>query len=346
MYGQMTDRGEPSAAPLASWRGQLLARMAAERAALLWELVGLDDAVLTDRPVFDDYTAKDLLAHIAAWDELFAERAELALAGPSGAIASVDLSRNDLLHAQRRDWTIDQSVAAFVDARKTFLAAIDGADDTALLRMRRFSWGRRSIRGWANWRPKHDAAHAGELARWRRRERLPRDTGPRSLLLAALESGRDELLSAAALVPAEERASQTVCGAWTLKDLLGHMADWESFCVAGLRLLADGRSPDLGWLGELEDWNQQHFAARRDQPWQQVWGDLYDRRQELMTILGGLSQAELTRAAPSPRIVRPEASPYTWVLIWLEHDREHAAHIRAALGLPWPRRLLHFATSY
>jgi hypothetical protein len=90
--------------------------------------------------------------------------------------------------------------------------------------MRRFSWGRRSIRGWANWRPKHDATHAGELARWRRRERLPRDTGPRSLLLAALESSRDELLSAAAL--------------------------------------------------------------------------------------------------------------------------EHAAHIRAALGLPWPRRLLHFATSY
>ena len=35
MYGQMTDRGEPSAALLASWRGQLLARMAAEHAALL-----------------------------------------------------------------------------------------------------------------------------------------------------------------------------------------------------------------------------------------------------------------------------------------------------------------------
>lgn len=64
---------------LAGWRRHLLARIAAERAALLWPLVGLDEATPTHATVFDQLTAKDLLAHIAAWDELFAECAELIL---------------------------------------------------------------------------------------------------------------------------------------------------------------------------------------------------------------------------------------------------------------------------
>src|SRR5262249_1746554 len=340
-----TEPTNPNGMPPADGRGLLLARMAAERAALLWELVGLDEATLTRWPVFEDYSAKDLLAHIAAWDELFAERTELILEGRTSAIASVELSRNDVLHEQRHDWSLDQAVAAFVEARKTFLTAIDPCDDEALLRVRRFSWGRRSIRVWANWRHRHDAAHMRDLVRWRKREQAARDVGPKSLLLAALEAGRDELLCCAALVPSAEHAARPVCGDWTLKDLLGHIADWEAFCVEGLRLMAAGRSPDLGWTGELEEWNQEHFATRRGQLWEHIWADLHAAREELLAILGALSQPELTRAFPSPRIVQPEASPYTWLLAWLEHDREHAAHIRAALGLPWPKRLLRFATS-
>ena len=345
MSDQQTKRTDLGAAP-AGWRGQLLARMAAERAALLCELVGLEEAALTQRPVFEDYSAKDLLAHIAAWDELFAERTEAILAGRAGEIASVDLSRNELLQAERRDWSLDQSVAGLVSDREDFLAALGRCADDQVLRVRRFSWGRRSIRAWANWRHKHDAGHARDLARWRKREQLTPGGGPKSLLLATLDAARNELLAAAALVPIEEHSSRPVCGEWTLKDLLGHTADWEAFCVAGLRLMAAGRSPDLGWTGGLEEWNQEHYGIRRDQPWERIWDDLRATRRELISILGGFSQADLTRAFPSPRIVRPEASPYTWVLIWLEHDREHAAHIRAALGLPWPKRLLHFDTSY
>jgi len=43
--------------------------------------VGLDERTLTESPVFDDWTAKDLLAHVAAWDELYTERIALILAG-------------------------------------------------------------------------------------------------------------------------------------------------------------------------------------------------------------------------------------------------------------------------
>ena len=39
---------------LATWRAHLLARLAAERARLLWQFVGLDRRTLTKSPVFDD----------------------------------------------------------------------------------------------------------------------------------------------------------------------------------------------------------------------------------------------------------------------------------------------------
>lgn len=39
----------------------------------------------------DHWTAKDLLAHIAAWDELFTERIELILARRADEIVSVEL---------------------------------------------------------------------------------------------------------------------------------------------------------------------------------------------------------------------------------------------------------------
>ena len=45
----------------------LLEAHSAERAGLLGQLVGLDEKTLTESPVFDDWTTKDLLAHVAGW---------------------------------------------------------------------------------------------------------------------------------------------------------------------------------------------------------------------------------------------------------------------------------------
>ena len=47
-------------------RARLLARLAAERAGLLEQLIGLDETALTGSPILGDWTIKDLRAHIAA----------------------------------------------------------------------------------------------------------------------------------------------------------------------------------------------------------------------------------------------------------------------------------------
>lgn len=49
-------------------RRYLMARLASERAGLLEALLGLNESMISERPLHDDWCVKDILAHIAAWD--------------------------------------------------------------------------------------------------------------------------------------------------------------------------------------------------------------------------------------------------------------------------------------
>ena len=207
--------------------------------------------MFTESPVFDSWTAKDLLAHVAGWDELFTERITLILAGRVGEITGVDLdARNAALHAERKDWSLGRAVEACVGARQDFLTTLAPMSDEEFHRLRRVGWGETSVRQWAQWRARHDAAHAADLSAWREAQGLGGTVGPKDVLSAALSAAREELLAAAALVPPEERASRPVCGEWTLNDVLGHVADWEWVGVEGLRHMAAGQSP---WFEHTEN---------------------------------------------------------------------------------------------
>lgn len=312
---------------LAARRYYLLARLAAERAGLLWQIIGLDEKTLTESPVFDDWTAKDLLAHVAAWDEVMTERIELILAGREQEITGLDEDvRNTALHAERRDWPLRQAVEACVRARAGFLTTLAQLSDEKFHRLRHFSWGEASARTWTEWRARHDAIHAADLNAWREAQGLEGKVGPRQVLLAGLAAAREELLAAVALIPPMERELGLVCGGWTLKDVLGHVADWEWVGVEGLRQMAIGQPPQVEHVQDIDAWNRAHAEARRDQPWEDVWADLHAARQALLEILEGMSQADLAQSFPFPW--GPEGTAYQWVSVYLAHDREHAKGLR------------------
>jgi uncharacterized damage-inducible protein DinB/predicted RNase H-like HicB family nuclease len=316
---------------LAVWRDHLLARLAAERAGLLWQFIGLDERELTESPVFGDWTAKDLLAHVASWDELSAERIALILAGRGGEITGVDPNiRNAALHAERRDWPLERALGAFLTARADFLATLARLPDEELHQMRRFPWGEASVYLWTQWCIQHDADHAADLVTWREARGLERRAGPKTILQAALAAAREELLAAAALIPAEARTSRPVCGEWTLKDMLGHIADWEWLGVEGLSDMATGRLAQVEHVEDVGAWNQAHAEARRDQPWEEVWTDFHAAHKALLEILKGMSETDLARRFPFPW--GPEGTPYQWVCIYVAHDRGHAGDLRDTEG--------------
>jgi len=312
-------------------KAQLLARLATERAWLWWELIGLSEETLIGQPVLGAWTPKDLLAHVAFWDDVSSERVRLALAGRAAEIPYLDLETTNVqVYAARRDWSLAQAVAECQRARADFLALLEPLTWEAMTRPYTLSWGDlRSIADWAQRRAWHDADHKRQPHNWRESAGIKNVPGPQCVLLAALAAGRAELLAWAALVPEPERATRRVCGQWTLQDVLGHVADWELFVVEGLRQMAAGEVAGTGYGGDEEAWNWDHVRARREQPWETTWGDFIAARQKLLAALQSLDDAALARPVPSRWSA--EDSAYMWTRICLAHDREHAEGLSKSL---------------
>lgn len=318
----------PPVAGREHWRRQLLALLAGERADFLYLLLGLDEETLATRPVFDDQTVKDLLAHIASWDALYRDRMALVLAGRQEEIDGVDPDeRNASVRDQRRDWTLSRAMAAFSEARQTFLHTLARVSPEQLHRPVAIPGAdARPMRAWAVWRARHDAVHAADLRRWRQENQLEEGVGPKAILLAALAASRDEIGTLSSMIPEEERASRPVADEWTLKDVAGHLADWELFLVEVLRA---GRMLDMGYGGDVDEWNAAHAAARSEQTWARAWEDYRQARQETVDVVQEMDQEKL--ASPLKNPWGKDASTYRIIEWWLEHEREHAAVLRRAL---------------
>jgi uncharacterized damage-inducible protein DinB len=317
---------------LAAQRCHLLAHLAAERASLLEQLIGLDERTLTEVPGLAGWTVKDLLAHIAAWDHWELREMKRMTSGESPDLAAVrDMDGyNAAVVAAWRDRTLAEVLAELQDARAVWVSWLQILPDEEFFRERLFGGEDWSFPGCLEVQWQHDAEHTAQIAAWREVKGWKAKIGPKTVLLAALAAARDELLAAAALVLPEEQASRLVCGKWTLKDVVGHVADWEWFGVDGLRQMAAGQAPQVEHIENIDAWNQIHAEARRDQSWEAVWADLHAARRALLDVLEEMSQAELGRFFPFPW--GAEGTPYQWIWVYFRHDREHAHGLRQALG--------------
>ena len=250
---------------LSAWRLHLLARIHAERANLLAALVGTDADSLSTRPACADWTAKDLLAHVAAWDAAHLERMQQVLTGNAGQLKTFDTdARNAAMHAERKDWSLARTLQELLASRSAYLQALAQVSDEELHGTHQTPWGAVPVRFWAERRAAHDAAHAADLASFRKAGGLGRATGPRALLLAQLAAVREELLAAAALVPPDQRTARTVCGEWTLKDAVAHVADWERVAAEALRAMAAGAAPAIRET-DIESFNPAHYSQRQNE---------------------------------------------------------------------------------
>jgi hypothetical protein len=312
-------------------RQHLLVRLASERAGLLEALLGLNESMLTGRPVHDDWCVKDILAHIAAWDRWEERTMRAILAGEEPDFAAVQdfAAANTAFVAAQRDSGLGEVLAELLAARSAWVAWIEGIPDEEFYRHRSYyghAWTFSEVPLQVQWG--HDAEHATQIRTWRRTAQPAKGLGCIPVMLAALQTAREELLAAAMLVPTGERISRLVCGDWTLKDVFGHIADWEWYGAAGIRQMADGCPPDPEPIGSIESWNRAHALARRDQSWDVIWDDLFAARRTLSTALEGMNEdsAQLRYGFPWGG----EGTPFQWLGIFVEHDREHAHGLREA----------------
>ncbi len=298
----------------------LAADLAARQTALWEPLLGLDEGTLTEEPVTDDLTAMDLLAALAA-----RLRGQLQAMDAGG--------RGDLRDTMPANWGcgLGEVLADLDAAQAAWLAWLAAVPEEALFRRGSVPGAAEGIAAMSHrLQEEVDRFAAWRVGLPRRKGEVP-GAGP---LRGSLLAGRRELLAASGLILGGE-PEHPVCGTWTLGDVLGHVADWELFGVEGLRHVAAG--PDAGPLPvepitDIDAWNEAHVAARRGQPWEEVWADLQDARQALLATLQGMEEPDLAHRLAFPW--GDEGTPYQWLRIYLAHDREHAADLRAALVTP------------
>ena len=301
---------------------------------------------LTAVPAAGNLTFKEVLLHVAAWDAFHTEKINLVESARSSELPELTPEildqRNAELEKQFKSVPLEQALATSLKERAGFLAALKQVPDDRL--HRRFtmpSGSRTQIRTWARWRFLHDMAHAAELETWRNSQppEVVRLVGPKFVLRAIVNATRKEFLSLVDLIPSDERVLRPVCGVWGLKDLVGHLTDWERVGLDGLCQLADGKTPEFDYeIPDFDAFNNQNAAARAEQSWAQVWADFIATRQDFLDVFDQLPEASLAREMPTPWGGAIPA--YVWVMVWAGHDHEHAIDVRGALALRnWPRRL-------
>jgi predicted RNase H-like HicB family nuclease/uncharacterized damage-inducible protein DinB len=313
-------------------RHHLLARLAAERAGLMKQLLGLDYHSLTEIAVTGEWSVKDVLAHIAAWDRwehriMRAMRLEEVV--DFAAVHDID-STNELIVAQWRGQTFDDVLKEAEVARAEWINWLRGLAVEEFFRGRWYEGWDWSFPGCVEVQWKHDAEHAAQIAAWRGDEVRASGPAAKSVLLAALAAAREELMATVALVPEEQRTTRALCGDWTLKDLLGHIADWEWVGAESFGSMARGRPSSIQPVSDIDAWNARHAKARAGHSWDAVCADLEASRLQMVGTVRLMSDAEFMRShqAPWGRV----GTCYDLISEYVCHDREHAQGLRDQLA--------------
>jgi len=338
---EICDHDGEHAAQIRTWRAAcpeagrslwdtLVDRMADRRAELLIACLGLDMHKLVAEPVptMGAWTVKDILAHIAAWDEIQTDRAELALAGRKADIIPIEMDRrNAEIFAHRRGWSLDHVLQSLADARQRCLQVFGAASLEQLIRPFNMAGQETSLWKLALRRSYHDAMHAEPIRTWRDTISSPFSSGPRSVLLAAMDAARNDLMRQIDRIPPSERETHTIIGHWKLKDILGHLADWDLFALKALLMIKQSRPLPYVAESDVDKVNAKQAAARREQTLNQAWADFQNIRADLIGTLADWDDAELTLAVDYTSEWGRTA--YGWIVgqtIW--HDREHADILR------------------
>ena len=130
------------------------------RAGLTAALDGLSEAQMLDRSL-GEWCVKDILAHIAMWDELRVTEIERVAAGGRSVFLDMHDSDafNDAVAAMRWDVPLTQVRWEFDYTRRRLLEAIERAPASAI---------DDSLYGHAPLLSRHDEAHTEQIIEWRK----------------------------------------------------------------------------------------------------------------------------------------------------------------------------------
>ncbi len=147
-------------------------------------------------------------------------------------------------------------------------------------------------------------------------------------LLNDLSSARAELVEALADLTPDQMLITGVVGLWSIKDVLAHLAAWESEVVTALNQVQNKRIPALLRIDDIDEWNEDQYRVNVRRPLDVILGDFEGVHRMLARMIQDFDERSLL---DNRRYSWMEGEPL-WYLIEENvtlHEREHAAEIRA-----------------
>ncbi len=118
-------------------RAEILAQINQAHANLVAAFAGIPDDVMTTQPVIDWWTLKDVLGHIAMWQQVAIQFIDEFQRG--GVPTPLGLADDDALDAYnkrgaalRRDWSLARARAEFDTSFRDLVAAVEPLSDANL----------------------------------------------------------------------------------------------------------------------------------------------------------------------------------------------------------------------
>lgn len=116
----------------------------------------------------------------------------------------------------------------------------------------------------------------------------------------AIEEARTRYLAALEDFPEMVLETEPSVGAWSSRDVTGHIADWQGEMLAAARHILGDRKPRGHPIKDGQGYNADQAALRGTDSWQAVRGDFDKVFQETSEFLASLEPEQLTAIGPYP----------------------------------------------
>ena len=149
------------------------------------------------------------------------------------------------------------------------------------------------------------------------------------MLGGQMADARERLLAAFEGLSEEELIEPGVCGDWSVRDVIAHVAAWDRETTAMFAAMLKGERHYFLDLDEegLEQFNQDRHAVAVDMPVSDAIAELTDARQAMIDLLKGVDNAQLF--APAPGDEHADMSIAACLSAQIAHDEEHAEMIES-----------------
>jgi hypothetical protein len=149
----------------------------------------------------------------------------------------------------------------------------------------------------------------------------------RDELRAVIDEAQTRFMAAIDDFPDLVLETEPAVGAWSPRDVTGHVVDWQEEALAAARHILGEKKPAWHPIKDGEGYNMTQAAMRGTDSWSAVQRDFANVREQIFAFIDGLDEQQLKAIGPYPwgeignlqRLLRDIAG----------HLDEHAAQLEA-----------------